>query len=230
VDRLVEAEWLDALAPGDPAAVGSRRDLRWLNTCMGNARVVARALREVCRERAPDVLVELGAGDGWFLWRVLRGVGPVTKKTQVVLVDRQATVTPQARNAFRRSGWRIEVAQADAFDWLQGCTDQSRRVIIANLFLHHFTDAQIAELFRSIAGRAHALVAVEPRRSIGSLVSSRLVGLIGCNRITQHDAPASVCAGFAGSELSSLWPADKQWRSEERPVGLFSHLFVARRL
>jgi hypothetical protein len=230
VVRLVETEWLDALRPEDPAAVGSRRDLRWLNAWMGNARIVARVLRECYRVRVPDVLVELGAGDGWFLWRVLRGVGLGANKTQVVLVDRQAAVTPQALNAFRTSGWRIEVAQADAFDWLQSCTDQRRRVIIANLFLHHFTDAQIAELFRSIAGRAHALVAVEPRRSLGSLVSSRLVGLIGCNRTTQHDAPASVRAGFTGSELSSLWPAGKHWRLEERPVGFFSHLFVARRL
>ena len=229
MDRVVEAEWLDALTPGDPAAVGSRRDLRWLNACMGNVRILARALRELYRERAPDLLVELGAGDGWFLWRVLKDSGRVPAGIQFVLVDRKAAVTPQVRSAFRSSGWRIEVAQADALDWLRSCTDQSRRVIIANLFLHHFTNAQIAELFRSIAGCAHSLVALEPRRSIKSLVSSRLVGLIGCNRITRHDAPASVRAGFAGCELSRLWPAGKEWRLEERPVGLFSHLFVAYR-
>jgi hypothetical protein len=229
VDRVVEAEWLDALAPEDPSAVGSRRDLRWLNACMGNARIVARVLRDVFRERTPDALVELGAGDGWFLWRVLRGVGRMPDGTQVVLVDRQAVVTPELRRAFRDSGWRLHVTQADALDWLQHSDEQSRRAVMTNLFLHHFTVHQLVELFEAIARRADVLVAVDPRRSLGSLVSSRLVGMIGCNRVTRHDAPASVRAGFAGCELSGLWPAGKEWLLEERSAGLFSHLFVARR-
>jgi hypothetical protein len=229
VQRLVEAEWLDELDPEDPGAVGSRRDLRRLNACMGNARIVGRVLCGVFRERTPDALVELGAGDGWFSWRVLQGIGHVAEGTEVVLVDRQAAVTPQVRRAIQVSGWRIHVAQTDALDWLQGSAEHSRRVIIANLFLHHFTDAQLVELLGAIARRAFLLVAVDPRRSIGSLASSRLVGLIGCNRVTRHDAPASVRAGFAGGELSRLWPSGNEWLLEESPAGLFGHRFIARR-
>ncbi len=228
MDRVVEAEWLDALPPEDPRAAGSRRDLRWLNACMGNARIVARVLRDVFRERALDTLVELGSGDGWFLWRVLRGVGRMADGTQVVLVDRQAAVTPAVRRAFHVSGWRLHVAQADALDWLQHSNEQSRRAVMTNLFLHHFTNAQLVVLLEAIARRADVLVAIDPRRSIGPLVASRRVGMMGCNRVTRHDAPASVRAGFAGCELSSLWPG-KEWRLEERPAGLFGHLFVARR-
>jgi hypothetical protein len=52
--------------------------------------------------------------------------------------------------------------------------------------------------------------------------------LIGCNAVTRHDAAASVRAGFAGRELSALWPARPGWRLREGRAGLFSHLFVAR--
>ena len=53
--------------------------------------------------------------------------------------------------------------------------------------------------------------------------------LIGCGPVTRHDGRISVRAGFAGSELSALWPDKKNWELIERPFGLFSHLFIARR-
>jgi len=57
----------------------------------------------------------------------------------------------------------------------------------------------------------------------------RLLWLIGCGPVTRHDGRISIRAGFAGSELSALWPDKKNWELVERPVGLFSHLFTARR-
>ena len=100
--------------------------------------------------------------------------------------------------------------------------------VIANLFLHHFDDARLAELLRGIARKAGVFIAVEPRRSRWSFEFSRQLWAIGCNRVTRHDAPVSVRAGFTGKELSSLWPADGNWRLEERPARWLSHLFVAR--
>jgi hypothetical protein len=72
-------------------------------------------------------------------------------------------------------------------------------------------------------------VACEPRRSALALGASRLVGLIGCNEVTRYDAPISVRAGFAGRELSGLWPAGGAWQLREGARGLFSHCFVAGR-
>jgi hypothetical protein len=100
--------------------------------------------------------------------------------------------------------------------------------VIANLFLHHFEDARLAELLRGIARIARVFIAVEPRRSRWALACSRQLWAIGCNRVTRHDAPVSVRAGFAGNELSRLWPTDGRWSLEERAAGCFSHLFIAR--
>ena len=61
--RMVEPEWLDALPPGDPMAVGSRRDLCRVNAWMENAAIVAGAVRESFPE-APRRIIEIGAGDG----------------------------------------------------------------------------------------------------------------------------------------------------------------------
>jgi hypothetical protein len=98
------------------------------------------------------------------------------------------------------------------------------------LFLHHFDREQLARLLLKAASRAQMFVALEPRRSAWCLAFSRLVGFIGCNSVTQHDAPASVRAGFAGCELSSLWPPNEGWHLSEGAAGPFSHRFVAQRI
>ena len=86
----------------------------------------------------------------------------------------------------------------------------------------------MAELFALAARRTQAFIACEPRRSTLALAGSRLLGVVGCNDVTRHDAVVSVRAGFSGRELSALWPAAGGWKLDERARGPFSHAFVAR--
>lgn len=226
--RRVEREWLDELSPEDPRALGSRRDLRRLNAWMGNARTMARALAAAVRE-PPRRVVEMGAGDGHFLKRVARLLAGRWQGARAVLLDRLAVASPETCRIFAAAGWQAEVVTADVFDWLSREQVEAGEVLVANLFLHHFEGARLTELLREAARRAQVFIVIEPRRSVPALAFSRLVGVIGCNAVTRHDAPISVRAGFAGRELSQLWPGDGQWTLQERPAGWFSHLFVARK-
>jgi hypothetical protein len=122
----------------------------------------------------------------------------------------------------------VRSIESDIFHWLKNSTVKPD-VVLANLVLHHFTNAQLTGLFSEMAEKANAIIAVEPRRSRWPLFCTRLLGLIGCNAITRHDAPVSVRAGFIDRELSALWPHNNEWELTERRVGLFSHLFVAQR-
>ena len=71
-------------------------------------------------------------------------------------------------------------------------------------------------------------MACEPRRDTWAWLGSRLVGVIGGNRITRSDAVSSVAAGFAGLELSRAWPdPDNRWALEERRAFPFTHCFLA---
>jgi hypothetical protein len=56
-----------------------------------------------------------------------------------------------------------------------------------------------------------------------------MLWVVGCNDVTRHDAVVSVRAGFAGKELSPLWPEAPDWELAEHAAGSFSHLFIARR-
>jgi 2-polyprenyl-6-methoxyphenol hydroxylase-like FAD-dependent oxidoreductase len=227
--RKVEPEWLDQLPASDPRAQGSRRDLRRLNAWMGSAPILMRVLREVCASGRPGRLIELGAGDGQLLLKISRRLAPAWPGLHVVTVDRQHLVSGATRAALAVRGWKPELIASDAFEWLRGQVAAERDVIFANLFLHHFAERQLQELLALAAARAAAFIALEPRRGVPGLVFSRLVGLIGCNGITQHDAPTSVRAGFSGSELTRLWPEPARWQIRESRAGFFGHLFVAQR-
>jgi len=227
MQRVIEREWLDELPPESPGAAGSRRDLRRLNAWMGNASLVARQLRGLAQH--PSVLTELGAGDGQFMLRVARRLSSDWSGTRLRLVDKQCVSLGSVEREYASLGWQVESIQADVLELLKDDVWDCGEATVANLFLHHFSRAQLADLFSRLAERAKALISVEPRRSGFALAASRLVGLVGCNRVTRHDAPASVRAGFSGRELSELWPANGQWILREGRAGWCSHLFVARR-
>ena len=227
--RCVEPELLDELLPDDRRAIRSRDDLVRVNGAMGNSGIMVRALRTACNGRPVQRIVDMGAGDGRFLLGVARQLHPDWQGTRAVLLDRRNAVRPETHQAFETLGWRAETCEADVRDWLAQPAAPAYDVLSANLFLHHFQDAQLAELLRAAARSARVFIAVEPRRSLRSLFVSRLLWFIGCGQVTRHDAVASVRAGFTGRELSRLWSADDNWMLQERSAGWFSHLFIAQR-
>ena len=229
IPRRVEPEFLDHLPADHPDAIRSRGDLRRLNTWMRHPVIMARALREKTPRYSLESVVDLGAGDGSLLLSVARRLAPSTRGVRATLVDRQTVVDARTVAAFARLEWRVETTVADAFRWLKAERGKPPRTFVTNLFLHHLATQPLAELLESVAHQAARFIAIEPRRHPWPLLCSRLVGALGCNSITRHDAVTSVRAGFTGRELSALWPAHSSWRLTECRAGLFSHLFVAQR-
>ena len=222
--RRVEAELLDVLPVDDPRARRSRRELARVNALMANAGIVADCLHG---GEAPATIAELGAGDGCFAARLARALGKAPPGACMTLVDRQPSLDPGAARKLAALGWRVEVAAADATEWLEGAKPQG--AIVANLFLHHLRDDELARLLGLVARRTRRFAACEPRRSQLAGLGARMLGAIGCGPVTRHDAVASVRAGFSGSELTALWPREPGWATEERARGLFSHAFSAER-
>jgi len=224
--RLIETEWLDELPADDAGAAGSRRDLQRLNRIMGHAGILRDLLEAGMRRRAPRRIVELGTGDGTLMLQLAGHFSRCWPRVEVVLVDRKNAVTDETQAGFAALGWPVETVTTDIFDWLKKPSDPAD-VMIINLFLHHFSEEELARMFRLAAARTRLFAACEPRRAVLPLTFSRLVGFIGCNAVTRHDAVLSVRAGFAGRELSALWPSQPQWRLQERSAGWFSHVFSA---
>ncbi len=238
--RIVAAEALDHLAPDDPAARHSRRDLVRIHHAMGTRSIVSRGWRVLVApgpERRPLRILELGAGDGSLLLDLARTLGPGWPPVQLTLLDRQDIVSTATLAGFAEQGWAVEVQVADVLAWAASLDDEASGtppprwdLISTTLFLHHFEGDQLGLLLAAVASRADHFFACEPKRSWLPLAGSHLVGALGANAVTRQDAVLSVHAGFRDHEITAHWrPAAATWRTREFGAGLFSHCFSAQR-
>lgn len=235
--RTVLPETLDSLSEDDPSAMRSRRDLRRVHRTMGTAAILLRAMREMSEARggdAPIRMLELGAGDGSLMLGVAEALAEEWPRVELTLLDRQSLVERRTIDAYARAGWTAAPAVVDVNDWARAAADPLQQDgarwdwAVVNLFLHHFAVPQLGVLMRAVAGRTDRFLACEPRRDWFTLAGSHLVGAIGANAVTRQDAVLSVHAGFAGQELTALWPSQNPtWQLHEHRVGLFSHCFRA---
>jgi hypothetical protein len=78
--------------------------------------------------------------------------------------------------------------------------------VFCSLFLHHFTDPQVIELLRGFgaAARRRVLVIDLERHPVPYYFVPWTRWLFGWDRVTAHDAPASVAAAFQPRELEDL--------------------------
>lgn len=194
MQRVVKPEILDGLDPMDPEAVRSRRDLRMINFLMGNERWISRQVKAM-PELARDGIVEWGAGSGDLVSR-LAGYGPASG---VDLMPRPAGL-------------------AEEISWKQGSVfdqDDTGGILVANLFLHHFKEGELAQLGQ-VASQFGAMIFVEPLRKPGSLALGRgMLPLV--NRVTKHDMIVSIEAGFIAGELAGMLGLNPaQWNLSER--------------
>jgi SAM-dependent methyltransferase len=232
--RRVQPEILDGLAADDPMAEHSRRDLQRVHAVMRTRSRLSCTLRRLVPRRARALRVlELGAGDGTLLLGVARDLAADWTKVELTSLDRVALLDATTVAEYSRCGWTAQQDVRDVLDWARDVSapagHESPRwdVVLANLFLHHFTGDELACVLQGITRTADVFVACEPRRGWRALAGSHLIGGLGANAVTRTDAVLSVHAGFRDQELSSLWPDRTGWKLQEAASGPFSHWFCA---
>jgi 2-polyprenyl-3-methyl-5-hydroxy-6-metoxy-1,4-benzoquinol methylase len=209
ITRVVESELLDNLDASDPEALRSRRDLRMINALMGNQIWFLRQFRKFPPSSFAGI-VEIGAGEG-CLSRAIHRHYPGIPLTAMDLQPRPAGLVED-----------ISWIQGNLFDLLPRI---SADVLIGGMIIHHFTDDQLAMLGSHLQN-FRAIFVCEPYRSRFSMALAYLMWpLVG--RVTRHDMPASIRAGFRRGELADLLQLSGQWEIHETVDGRGSLRFAA---
>jgi hypothetical protein len=192
--RIVQAELLDSLPPGDPDARRNRSDLRVINALMGNYRWFVRNLDAYATHR--ESILEIGAGTGELALGLHRRGWPVDGLDTWPRPEFWPTGA-----LWHQTDLRTFSAYADY------------NVIYGNLILHQFTAEELAALGSRLKSRARVILACEPERSRTSQWLFSLVAqLLRANYVSRHDGKVSIAAGFHGDELPRLLGLEKsQW-------------------
>lgn len=209
MDRTLQPELLDHLAPQDPAARESRRDLRVINRVMGNVRWLQSALAKVARPG--DTLLELGAGDGQ--------VAAAWRGNRCDALD----LGPPPADWPAGAQWH----QTDLREFREW---SGYSVVFANLFLHHLSEPMLQHLGAQLRKHARVVVACEPWRGRLFLgLFAALCPVIGANAVTRHDGRISINAGFRGDELprSLGLSGDEGWHCRVESTRLGAYHLVA---
>ncbi len=177
-------ELLGQLSPEE--AEPNLRDLRRLNRYFGGRQTLQSVISPLLK---PGIrILDVGAASGDH--------ATTLAQAKVVSIDISEAHLRTAR------GDRV-VADAFAMPFGSGAFD----IVMANLFLHHFEDAQIVELLADFARLATVAVV------INDLERSRLAWsflpltapILRWDPVTIHDGTVSVAAAFQPDELSNLF-------------------------
>ncbi|HWA28763.1 MAG TPA: hypothetical protein VG734_24140 [Lacunisphaera sp.] len=210
MDRALEAELLDSLPATDPEARRSRRDLRVVNAVMGNERWLRRQLQRWVNPG--EAVLEIGAGEG----RLRKAAGAGLNYAGLDLGPRPDDWPPEA-------AWH-QVDVREFRGW------SAYPVICGNLFFHHFSDAELAELGQRLVRSARVVLASEPARGTGwQKLFATMCRLLGAGKVTRHDGHVSIAAGFAGDELPQWLGLDphRGWCCTAHRGGVGAYRLVA---
>jgi hypothetical protein len=186
--RKLTPELLDHLPHDDPGAMRSRSDLHRINRFMGNESWIT----SVIPKRANHI-TEIGAGDGQLISK-LSEQRPKAEITAYDLAPRPAHLP-------------------HAVKWIEGDLFSQEPpshggTLIANLFLHHFTDTQLETLGGWIRN-FQTVIINEPLRARLPMLLGKLASPF-VHPITRHDMRVSIEAGFTPGELAKTLKLEEE--------------------
>jgi len=199
-------EIMDDLEFHDEVVFQTLRELDFINQWLGGNAVTLNAIEKVWQtipREHPASIADLGCGSGEMLQLISKKAIQQNRKVQLTGVDANPNIVNYARNhSSSRGNVHFEALnifsnefQAENFD-----------ILIATLFLHHFSDDELINLFTSLKKQAKVGIIVNDihRHPIAYYSIKWLTSIFSKSSMVKYDAPLSVLRAFKRHELASI--------------------------
>ncbi len=203
--RSNELELLDDLTLSGEELRRNLDELEVINDWLGGHKVVLSALDKLVKKHKPQRLriADIGCGGGDTLKSIARWARNKSINVELIGVDANDFMVQYARR--RCSDFpEVQVEQHDVFS--EEFALQKYDVVVCSLFCHHFTDSQLARMFRQLHQQAQLAVIINDlhRHWLAYYSIKYITAAFSRSHLIKNDAPLSVWRAFRRQELEQL--------------------------
>ncbi|MCX2741247.1 methyltransferase domain-containing protein [Pontibacter anaerobius] len=203
--RSNEPELMDDLTLSGEELRQNLAELEVINSWLGGHKVVLDALDKLAAKYKPQRLriADIGCGGGDTLKSIARWARGKSIKVELVGVDANDFMVQYAHRQCLNYP-EVEVEQHDVFS--EAFAQQKYDVVVCSLFCHHFTDAQLVQMFRQLHRQAHLAVIINDlhRHWLAYYSIKYITAAFSRSHLVKNDAPLSVWRAFRRQELEEL--------------------------
>lgn len=192
--RSSELEIMDDLDCHGEVVDQTLRELEIINRLLGGDRVTIDGINQLIKKDRTYTIADLGCGGGDLAMKIEKQNGNV----KVVGIDANPNIIVFAKRHY--PGIQFETLDVFSNEFKKREYD----IITATLFVHHFSDEQLVELFRSFNARIGVVINDIHRHSLSYYSIKFLTRLFSKSAMVKFDAPLSVRRAFKKKELVTI--------------------------
>ncbi len=209
--RSSELELMDGEITEKQELFVNLKELEYINTLTGGPALVFAALQKILVARSlqnnfenkPETVVhiaDIGYGAGDMLVYLQENAHLLPCKIRLTGIDLMPEAAEYALEMHPELGNNVQFVTADYADWF--AEGNQPDIVLASLFCHHLTDAQLIVFLENIRKNARigAIINDLHRHFIAYYGIKALTALFSKSRFTKNDAPLSVLRGFVQQE------------------------------
>jgi len=204
--RSDKEEIMDDLDCSGEVVHQTLRELEFINQWLGGNKVTVSGLNRLISENSINQklsIADLGCGSGEMLKLVNKHLKGHSLDLQLLGIDANANIIRYAEkncHHVRNISFQVKNILDASFH------KEEYDVIIATLFLHHFSDKQLIEIFRQLKNQVRVGIVVNDlhRHPLAFYAIKFLTHLFSKSSMVKFDAPLSVLRGFRKKELMDI--------------------------
>lgn len=182
------------------------RELDFINHWLGGNAVTLNGLQSLWKTIPKNeklIIADLGCGSGEMLRLITKLAGEEERQVDLIGMDANPNITLYAQK--HSTGFaNIKIEATNIF------SDEFRKqkfdIVLATLFLHHFTKDELIRIFSSLKNQAnHGIIINDIHRHPLAYYSIKfLTRLFSKSAMVKFDAPLSVLRAFKKEELKNI--------------------------